>query len=147
MEGLKQLLNESEALEEVRRIINSAIGKKWTVAVWCVDEAEKPGEPNMLRLAGVTTWQFPIGDFGKSIDLLRNKLDEQAKSDQPAVPVPLEMAPFLLEGDGKKCEAESLERPAGADEKALCDEPKAETGLSVDEMFRNNGFRHEGDNE
>lgn len=92
---LKQLLSEQEAVEEARRIINSVLGKRWMIAVWCVDEVEKKDEPNMLRLAGKTTWQFPQGDFEESLRLLRNCLHEETTAGKPPVPPPLKMASFL----------------------------------------------------
>jgi len=90
----KMLLTEQEAINEARAIINSVLGKRWMIAVWCVEEDE---QKNLLRLAGKTSWRFPQGDFEESLRLLREKLEEELKARKPAVPAPLEMAPFLGE--------------------------------------------------
>ena len=111
---LKQLLTEQEAIDEVRKIVNSVLGKRWMVAVWCVEEADRSNEPNVLKLAGETTWRFPQGDFKESLRLLREKLDEQLKAESPPVPTPLEMAPFLLD--------ESCEEDEGNGEEPGLDE-------------------------
>ena len=103
---LKQLLSEQEAIDEVRTIINSVLGKRWMIAVWSVEESELPNEPNLLKLAGETTWRFPQGDFQESLRLLREKLDEQVTAKKPAVPAPLEMAPFLVGEDEDEEEKE-----------------------------------------
>jgi len=105
---LKQLLTEQEAISEVREIVNSVLGKRWMIAVWCVEETEGKGEPNLLRLAGEVTWRFLLGDFEESLRLLREKLDEQLEAERPPVPTPLEIAPFLLEDSEEREELENV---------------------------------------
>lgn len=96
---LKQLLSEQEAIEEARKIINSVLSKRWMIVTWCIDESVEKDKPNLLRLAGKTTWQFPTEDYGKAIRLLQTRVEEESKEEGQAVPAPLEMASFLLDGD------------------------------------------------
>ena len=96
---LKQLLTEQEAVDETREAIASVSGKRWMIAVWCVDQAEENGKPpsDMLRLVSRTTWRFPHGNFEESLRLLRENLDEEMRAGEPPIPTALEMAPFVFD--------------------------------------------------
>jgi len=107
----KQLLTEQEAFNDVSEAITSVLGKRWMVAVWCVDHVEENGKPplDMLRLVSRTTWRFPHGNFEESLRLLRDNLDEEKQAGEPPVPSPLKMAPFALDTE---CVDVSDEPPA-----------------------------------
>lgn len=104
----KQLLLEQEAVDDVREMINSVLGKRWMIAVWCMDQAEQNSEPVLMSLASRTTWHFPHGCFEESLRLLRENLDMELQASEPPVPAPLEMAPFILHKDDVDTNDEEL---------------------------------------
>ena len=91
----KQLSTEQEAMEQVQEAINTVSGKRWMVAVWCVDGVEQEGKPDLIMLANRTTWCFPQLGFEEACWSLRENLrEERLVADALSVPAPLEMAPF-----------------------------------------------------
>ena len=132
----KQLLSEQEAVSEVSEGIASASGKRWMIAVWCMDQAEENGKPpsDVLRLVNRTTWRFPRESFEESLRLLRENLDEEMQAGEPPVPTPLDPAPFVLHkggvdpDDGRYYDAEDEETESKKDEPHLDELPEPPKG-------------------
>jgi len=110
MAEFKQLSSEEEALEDVRVNVEAVIGMRWMAAVWCIDEVAQKGEPEVVRLVGRTTWNFPRGSFGASIGLLHDSLSDEGQSQRPPRPAPLKLAPFVSEQEGSEQEEEARTR-------------------------------------
>jgi len=115
----KQLLSEQEALNDVREAINEVLGNRWMIAVWCVEEAAKEGEPNIFRPVKRITWRFPSEDYAAGIGKLCATMFEEKRSTTPPLPVPLKVADFLRK------EEEEVE----GEEKGMDEQFKAGTGL------------------
>jgi len=91
---LNQLLSEAEAVAEVKKHMLNLQGNGWMVAFWMVRE-EKEKEKNTLIFPGRTTWKFPVGDYEKCIEMLKNHMEEEVKAGKPPIPAPLDVADWL----------------------------------------------------
>lgn len=137
MREMKELTSESEAVQELRDRMRDVVGKRWMVALWCVDDTEKEGEPNLLRFVGKITWKFPVGDFKRSLQLLANYLEEQTKLTVPPEPPPLKLASFddLLAEMDPDATPEFIETEGKEEEVEEDDVPVYEP-MSIDELIK-----------
>ena len=142
----KQLTSEQEAVDQLREEINAVMGKRWMVAIWCAEGIvgveqngifKQSSKQDLVVLSNRTTWRFPQGGFEEAVNLLRENLEVEQKTDVLSVPSPLEMAPFVMpvedesEVDDEKCSELSQDDGTRRGEKA----PKE---LLLGDMLRKN---------
>lgn len=90
----KQNTTEREALDDVRMAINDVLGKRWMVAVWCV-EAEDISKKHEVKMVRRVTWKFPTNDMEVAAKIMQKSCEEERDASSPPIPPPLEMADFL----------------------------------------------------
>ena len=102
---LKQMISEEEAVVKVRETMLGLQGDRWMVSFWRVVEGK---EQNTLSFAGRVSWRFPVGDYEKCIEMLKENMDAEVKASKPPVPAPLDVADWLKpKKDGMEEEANS----------------------------------------
>jgi len=99
---VKVFESEKAARNAVAYTVEKAyVAGRWMVAAWCVEDG-------MIRMVGVGTWNFPVGDFEMAQRRLKSYCDDEIKRlAEPSEPKPLKMADWVKairpseDGDGK----------------------------------------------
>jgi len=102
---LEQILSEEEAVAKVKETVLDLQGDRWMVAFWRVEEGK---EQNTLSFAGRVSWKFPIGDYEKCVEMLKENMEGEVKAAKPPIPAPLDVADWLKPKEEIVCNCEEL---------------------------------------